>query len=193
MQTYTDNTLWKNNTHNVVVTAPPRKDVMTVPGNAFTTFDTFDTFAAFNSYSPVTDTGSADPHNFAYHINLIPQYEALAAAARHSSSWGVAVREWVEGVVGKVDDKKGKGKGKRAVEMPRRARSSTKSSVHSDKSGKSGKSTKSTKSTKSSTSSETFRSRQDLLSDVESTDAQPVSDNFATALVYGTATDESNT
>lgn len=45
-----------------------------------------------------------------------------------------------------------------------RARSSTKSSSHS---------------------SETYRSRNDLLSDVESVDAQMVSDNFANSLVYG--------
>ncbi|VVT46562.1 uncharacterized protein SAPINGB_P001275 [Magnusiomyces paraingens] len=56
--------------------------------------------------------------------------------------------------------------------MGTRERSSTKSSVQS---------------------SETYRSRRELLSDVESADAQMVSDNFASSLVYGSTSNPGST
>lgn len=68
----------------------------------------------------------------------------------------------------------------------RRSSSSARASGGPPPSGASSTTSRARSSTKSSVqSSETYRSRRELLSDVESADAQMVSDNFASSLVYG--------
>lgn len=63
----------------------------------------------------------------------------------------------------------------------KRARSMTKSSTHSTQSVNSALSVGSER---SANSSDTYRSRRELFSDIESDDAQMVSDNFASTLIY---------